>query len=80
MIVFHRRPDHGPGLSTGGWLGFDTVGHRLGPGDSVKVGMIIKLLEGTQGVGVVLAETTNAAEGIINAFKSLKAKIGRAHV
>jgi len=29
----------------GGWLGFDTVGHRLGPGDSVKVGMILKLIE-----------------------------------
>lgn len=37
--------------------------------------VVIKLLEGTQGVGVVLAETTNAAEGIINAFKSLKANI-----
>jgi phosphotriesterase-related protein len=30
---------------TGAFLGFDTVGHRLGPGDSVKVGMILKLLE-----------------------------------
>lgn len=37
--------------------------------------VVIKLLEGTQGVGVVLAETENAAEGIINAFKSLKANI-----
>ncbi len=37
--------------------------------------VVIKLLEGTQGVGVVLAETNNAAEGIINAFKSLKANI-----
>lgn len=37
--------------------------------------VVIKLLEGTQGVGVVLAETANAAEGIINAFKSLKANI-----
>jgi ribosomal protein S6--L-glutamate ligase len=37
--------------------------------------VVIKLLEGTQGVGVVLADTTNAAESIINAFKSLKANI-----
>lgn len=37
--------------------------------------VIIKLLEGTQGVGVVLAETNKAAESVINAFKSLKANI-----
>ncbi|MBE9029060.1 30S ribosomal protein S6--L-glutamate ligase [filamentous cyanobacterium LEGE 11480] len=37
--------------------------------------LIVKLLEGTQGVGVVLAETTKAAESVINAFKSLKADI-----
>jgi phosphotriesterase-related protein len=29
----------------GAWVGLDTVGHRLGPGDSVKVAMILKLLE-----------------------------------
>ncbi|MCG9731018.1 MULTISPECIES: 30S ribosomal protein S6--L-glutamate ligase [unclassified Shewanella] len=33
--------------------------------------LIVKLLEGTQGKGVVLAETTKAAESVINAFKSL---------
>ncbi|MGH1430727.1 MAG: 30S ribosomal protein S6--L-glutamate ligase [Neptuniibacter sp.] len=37
--------------------------------------LIIKLLEGTQGKGVVLAETKKAAESVINAFKSLKADI-----
>ncbi len=37
--------------------------------------LIIKLLEGTQGKGVVLAETAKAAESVINAFKSLKANI-----
>lgn len=37
--------------------------------------LIIKLLEGTQGKGVVLAETTKAASSVINAFKSLKANI-----
>lgn len=39
----------------GGWLGFDTVGHRLGPGDSVKVGMIIKLLEAGHEDKILLA-------------------------
>jgi len=37
--------------------------------------LIIKLLEGTQGRGVVLAETRKAAESVINAFKSLKANL-----
>lgn len=37
--------------------------------------VVIKLLEGTQGKGVVLAETGKAAESVINAFKSLKANI-----
>lgn len=37
--------------------------------------VVVKLLEGTQGVGVVLAQTANAAESLINAFKSLKANI-----
>ncbi len=37
--------------------------------------LVIKLLEGTQGKGVVLAETDKAAESVINAFKSLKANI-----
>lgn len=37
--------------------------------------LIIKLLEGTQGKGVVLAETEKAAESVINAFKSLQANI-----
>lgn len=37
--------------------------------------LVIKLLEGTQGVGVVLAETTNAAESVIEAFKGLNANI-----
>ncbi|MCK9469176.1 MAG: 30S ribosomal protein S6--L-glutamate ligase [Porticoccaceae bacterium] len=37
--------------------------------------LIVKLLEGTQGRGVVLAETNKAAESVINAFKSLNANI-----
>ncbi|SFA91591.1 ribosomal protein S6--L-glutamate ligase [Flavobacterium swingsii] len=37
--------------------------------------LIVKLLEGTQGKGVVLAETKKAAESVINAFKSLNVNI-----
>ncbi|MBC8209679.1 MAG: 30S ribosomal protein S6--L-glutamate ligase [Gammaproteobacteria bacterium] len=36
---------------------------------------VIKLLEGTQGIGVVLAETHKAAESVIEAFMGLKANI-----
>ena len=37
--------------------------------------VIIKLLEGTQGLGVVLAETTKAAQSVVEAFHGLKARI-----
>ncbi|KOR28565.1 ribosomal protein S6 modification protein [Achromatium sp. WMS1] len=37
--------------------------------------MVIKLLEGTQGIGVVLAETQQAASSVIEAFMGLKANI-----
>lgn len=37
--------------------------------------VVIKLLEGTQGIGVVLADTAKAAESIIEAFMGLKASI-----
>lgn len=37
--------------------------------------LIIKLLEGTQGLGVVLADTQKASESVIRAFKTLKAHI-----
>jgi len=43
-----------------------------------KVGgapVIIKLLEGTQGLGVVLAETQKAAESVIEAFHGLQARV-----
>ena len=36
---------------------------------------MIKLLEGTQGIGVVLAETSKTAEAIIEAFMGLNASI-----
>jgi len=37
--------------------------------------VVIKLLEGTQGIGVVLAETNKAATSVIEAFYGLKANI-----
>lgn len=37
--------------------------------------LVIKLLEGTQGMGVVLAETHNAAASVIESFLGLKASV-----
>jgi len=37
--------------------------------------LVIKLLEGTQGIGVVLAETHQAAKSVIEAFRGLEANI-----
>lgn len=37
--------------------------------------VIIKLLEGTQGLGVVLAETNKAAESVLEAFNGLQARV-----
>lgn len=37
--------------------------------------MVVKLVEGTQGIGVVLAETDKAAESVIQAFRGLSANI-----
>ena len=37
--------------------------------------LVIKLIEGTQGVGVILAETRKAARAVIEAFRGLEANI-----
>jgi ribosomal protein S6--L-glutamate ligase len=37
--------------------------------------LVVKLLEGTQGIGVVLAETDGAAQSVIEAFRGLDANI-----
>ena len=37
--------------------------------------LVIKLLEGTQGIGVVMAETKQAARSVIEAFRGLNANI-----
>lgn len=59
-----------------------TTGFAHSPVDTAEIikmvggaPLVIKLLEGTQGKGVVLAETGKAAESVINAFKSLQANI-----
>jgi len=63
-------------------IGLPITGFAHSPGDIVDlikmVGgapVVIKLLEGTQGIGVVLAETSKAAESVIEAFMDLKANI-----
>ena len=37
--------------------------------------VVIKLLEGTQGLGVMLAETNKAAKSVVEAFESMKTRI-----
>lgn len=37
--------------------------------------VVLKLLEGTQGLGVVLAENKNAAQSVLEAFNGLKARV-----
>ncbi len=61
-------------------IGLPQTGFANSPGDTRDllnlVGgapVVIKLLEGTQGVGVVLAETRKAAESVIEAFRGLDA-------
>ena len=61
-------------------IGLPVTGFANSPGDTedlVKIvggaPVVIKLLEGTQGVGVVLAETKKAAESVIEAFRGLGA-------
>ena len=61
-------------------IGLPVTGFANSPGDTVDllqiVGgapLVIKLLEGTQGVGVVLAETDKAAASVVEAFRGLKA-------
>lgn len=59
-----------------------TTGFAHSPQDSEKLikslggtPLIVKLVEGTEGVGVVLAETKSAATSVIGAFKQLDANI-----
>jgi len=61
-------------------IGLPVTGFASAPGDTDDLlnlvsgaPVVIKLLEGTQGVGVVLAETRKAAESVIEAFRGLEA-------
>jgi ribosomal protein S6--L-glutamate ligase len=61
-------------------IGLPVTGFAHSPddtGDLIKLvngaPLIVKLLEGTQGMGVVLAETRRAAESVSEAFRKLKA-------
>lgn len=61
-------------------IGLPVTGFANAPGDTADLlnlvegtPVVIKLLEGTQGVGVVLAETRKAAESVIEAFRGLSA-------
>jgi len=61
-------------------IGMPVSGVANSPGDTSDLlqlvkgtPVVIKLLEGTQGVGVVLAETRQAAESVIEAFRGLDA-------
>lgn len=63
-------------------IGLPVTGFARAPddiGDLIKmVGgapLVVKLLEGTQGIGVVLCETRKAAESVIEAFMGLNANI-----
>src|SRR5947208_9739559 len=57
--VYTRQADHVPGC----------IGRVEGPP------VVVKLLEGTQGIGVVLAETTPTASSVIEAFHGLDQNI-----
>jgi ribosomal protein S6--L-glutamate ligase len=57
-----------------------TFAHSSGQADEIiemagGAPVVIKLLEGTQGVGVVLGETHNAAKSMLQAFGGLKADV-----
>lgn len=63
-------------------IGMPATGFASSPNDIddlIKIAgeppLVIKLLEGTQGIGVVLAETKQAAESVIESFMGLKANI-----
>ena len=63
-------------------VGMPATGMAHSPDDTLdliaKVGgapLVVKLLEGTQGKGVVLTETRKAAESVIGAFRGLRANI-----
>jgi len=64
----------GLGLPKTGFTNYSNEAERLI--DSVGgAPLVIKLLEGTQGLGVILAESKKAAKSVIEAFNKLKCRI-----
>lgn len=69
-------------LLSGSGIGLPVTGFANSPDDVKEViklvggaPLVVKILEGTQGLGVVLAETQQAAESVIEGFMSIKANI-----
>ncbi len=79
-ILASRDKLHAHQVLAGKKIGMPTTAFAASPKDTSNlmalVGsapLIVKLLESTQGKGVVLAETKKAAESVIDAFRGLKA-------
>jgi len=79
-ILASRDKLHAHQVLAGKRIGMPTTAFAASPKDTSNlmalVGtapLIVKLLESTQGKGVVLAETKKAAESVIDAFRGLKA-------
>ncbi|MCF2872724.1 30S ribosomal protein S6--L-glutamate ligase [Octadecabacter sp. G9-8] len=79
-ITASRDKLHAHQVLAGHKIGMPTTAFAASPKDTGNliglVGtapLIVKLLESTQGKGVVLAETKKAAESVIDAFRGLKA-------
>ena len=79
-ILSSRDKLHAHQVLAGKRIGMPTTAFAASPKDTRNlmdlVGtapLIVKLLESTQGKGVVLAETKKAAESVIDAFRGLKA-------
>jgi len=79
-ILSSRDKLHAHQVLAGKRIGMPTTAFAASPKDTSNlmglVGtapLIVKLLESTQGKGVVLAETKKAAESVIDAFRGLKA-------
>ncbi|GLT09966.1 30S ribosomal protein S6--L-glutamate ligase [Sulfitobacter porphyrae] len=79
-ILASRDKLHAHQVLAGKKIGMPTTAFAASPKDTSNLmalvssaPLIVKLLESTQGKGVVLAETKKAAESVIDAFRGLKA-------
>ncbi|MEP1356334.1 MAG: 30S ribosomal protein S6--L-glutamate ligase [Tateyamaria sp.] len=79
-ITASRDKLHAHQILAGKKIGMPTTAFAASPHDTANIlglvgsaPVIVKLLESTQGKGVVLAETKKAAESVIDAFRGLRA-------